>query len=319
MTKRVRLWGGPACGDVKNIPDYSEKVRIYVPEPLYIGAMSRPDYQMPTSVMLSEFEYNPSAYRDSQGIDVYIPENIPLGRCITENFDRMAAEFYMNGMRPAKACIVPRLVWFDFEKEYCRDQSMMWTLNMRSVDGTITFKGIRIVFGDEFKMLIAPPSSPWPTPSDRPERNEEEWRAQYEGEWHGNPSLGIPELQPYQRMLLRTMEEYAEGRPRERIQFLRTRNYGASEMMRFSEGLMYAGGEGATPDQNLQPPATTITSQTRRNRTTIYSGENTRCLFRIVFENGPKLTDERKAKLYQQYLQALKNNHMQYVENSDLL
>lgn len=60
----------------------------------------------------------------------------------------------------------------------------------------------------------------------------------------------------------------------------------------------------------------------RRNRTTIYSNPNDRrgpSMFRLVIEDGPKKTPERADRLHKQYLQAVTNWKLQYLENADRL
>lgn len=335
FSMKIRLWGGPACGQIERGEGPASEIwRVATAPAIHVNRPAQPE-----NIVLNVWEYHRSRWKDSAGLPAYLFPG--CGEWLLRHWNEKVCDYTMRIGQEPKFCMMPRVVWFEFSNYVQRERPTIYIDHCSEMVGKYRFQGCEILFGDQTQMMAAKPIDPrivadWCLfyEGARPERDPEEYHREYQGTWP------TPTLHPYEREIL---EAYERGdRPTAIRALVNRRSSGsrseARAMQRALDGAE-SEAERMTDDQAValsvaldSLPSSTrwrsvnpfaeedapMASTFRRNRTTVYSGTGDR-LFRIVFENGKKMHPEREERLHKQYLQAVKNWGMQYLENSDRL
>ena len=319
---KVRLWGGPACGRIEQVEPYVENFRVMKNQP----ASAQQQILNTHNIEINVFEYHRTLYLDTGKIPVFMLPN--AGEWLFQNWQSLVTEVFMREYRRAKFCIMPRVMWFELMRYVSQMCPTMWRANGYANSGARMFQDIEILDGDETRMLAERPRSPaffsgygqtrqirgysaqliidecseWPAIESTPDDVAGMMVALMNA---ARDEVGVPEG------IFRPDSMGASvraGRPLPPLPQTREELAAMSDedCRRLADGIRQgelAGQVGRT------------TNRIRRNRTTLAHG----MILRVIIENGSNWEPERSAKLHRQYLNAVKNWHMQYVENGDRL
>ncbi len=261
----IRLWGGPACGQIHEWTGYDDRVRI-----MLRPKVSAQEVMEARNITIDTVDYERSSYTDSTGLRVFLFPG--AGEWLIRHWNESVANYRMNQGRHSKVLVVPRGVWREAEIFIHREMGSVAQDIQSTIMGTAGFRGIKIMFGDKTEFLAEEPRRPLSygfgqsTPPWTIQEREDSLHRQI----YGEPPLVSPLSLGAQRLL------------------------------------------------DVLTEVVNVTGQ-RRNCNTIMSnpGQSGPSMMRIVIENGTKLEESKRDRLHKQFLQATRNWHLQYLENSD--